>query len=142
MKKDKIEAILELHKNAVNSVKEAYKEAEHNCRENTFMDSGEADSYINYVRGIEAVMELLNIPVPDWDLEDDDEDEEEPEMSLTIEYRHKETGLNFVRFNGEDNEEPIQLYCSDDKTGKKDTKVSLKTLNKEYEEIARYMEED
>jgi len=71
-----------------------------------------------------------------------EEDEEEPTQSLTIEYRHKETGLNFVRFNAEDNEEPIQLYCSDDNMGEKDIRVSLETLNKEYDEIARYMEED
>lgn len=74
--------------------------------------------------------------------EDDEEEDEEPTMSLTIEYRHKETGLNFVRFNAEDNEEPIQLYCSDDSMGEKDIRVSLETLNKEYDEIARYMEED
>lgn len=74
--------------------------------------------------------------------EEDEDEEEEPTESLTIEYRHKETGLNFVRFNAEDNEEPIQLYCSDDSMGEKDTRVSLETLNKEYDEIARYMEED
>lgn len=77
MTKDQIEAIIALHKNAVNSAKEAYKEAENNCRENTFMDSGEADSYINYVEGIEAVMEILDIPFPEWDLEEDEEDEED-----------------------------------------------------------------
>lgn len=72
----------------------------------------------------------------------EEEEEEKPTMTLTVEYRHKETGLNFVRFNGEDNDEPIYLYCSDDKTGKTDTRVTLETLNKEYEEIVRYMEED
>jgi hypothetical protein len=76
MTKDQIDAIVALHKNAVNSAKKAYKEAENNCRENTFMDSGEADSYINYVEGIEAVMKMLDIPFQDWDLEDDEEEEE------------------------------------------------------------------
>jgi len=76
MTKDQIKAIVALHKNAVNDAKEAYKEAENNCRENTFMDSGEADSYIKYVEGIEAVMDILDIPYPDWDLEDEDEDYE------------------------------------------------------------------
>ena len=75
MTKDQIEAILALHKNAVNNAKEAYKEAENNCRENTFMDSGEADSYIKYVEGIEDVMGILDIPFPDWDF-DEDEDED------------------------------------------------------------------
>ena len=82
MIKDQIEAIIALHTNAVNAAKEAYKEAENECRENTLMDSGEADSYIQYVEGIEAVMEILDIPFPDWDIEgdeDDDEDEEEEE---------------------------------------------------------------
>lgn len=80
MTKDQIEAIVVLHKNAVNRAKEAYKEAENDCRENTFMDSGEADSYINYVEGIEDVMRILDIPFPDWDIEDrraTDEDYEE-----------------------------------------------------------------
>jgi hypothetical protein len=76
MTEKQIEAIKKLHTNAVNSAKKAYKEAENDCRENTFMDSGEADSYINYVEGIEAVMEILDIPFPDWDLEDDEEEEE------------------------------------------------------------------
>lgn len=77
MTKEKIKAIIELHTNAVNTAKEAYKESENNCRENTFMDSGEADSYIKYVEGIERVMKILDIPVPDWDIEDEDDDEEE-----------------------------------------------------------------
>lgn len=77
MIKDQIEAIMVLYNNAVNRAKEAYKEAENNCRENTFMDSGEADAYINYVEGIEAVMKILDIPIPNWELEDDDEDDEE-----------------------------------------------------------------
>lgn len=77
MTKDQIDAIIALHKNAVNSAKATYKEAENDCRENTFMDSGEADSYINYVEGIEAVMEILDLPFPDWELEDDEEDEED-----------------------------------------------------------------
>jgi hypothetical protein len=76
MTEKQIEAIKKLHTNAVNSAKKAYKEAENDCRENTFMDSGEADSYINYVEGIEAVMEILDIPFQDWDLEDDEEEEE------------------------------------------------------------------
>lgn len=76
MTKGQIEAIIALHKGAVNNAKEAYKEAENNCRENTFMDSGEADSYIKYVEGIEDVMEILDIPFSEWDF-DDDEDEEE-----------------------------------------------------------------
>jgi hypothetical protein len=76
MTEKQIEAIKKLHTDAVNSAKKAYKEAENDCRENTFMDSGEADSYINYVEGIEAVMEILDIPFPDWDLEDDEEEEE------------------------------------------------------------------
>ncbi len=74
MTKDQIEAIIALHKNAVNNAKEAYKEAEDDCRENTFMDSGEADSYIKYVEGIEAVMDILDIPFPDWDFDDDEDD--------------------------------------------------------------------
>ena len=77
MTKDQIEAIIALHKNAVNNAKEAYKEDENNCRENTFMDSGEADSYIKYVEGIEDVMEILDIPFSDWDFDDDDEEDEE-----------------------------------------------------------------
>ncbi len=77
MTKDQIKAIIALHTNAVNEAKEAYKEAENNCRENTFMDSGEADSYIKYVEGIEDVMEILDIPFLDWDFDDDEEDEEE-----------------------------------------------------------------
>jgi hypothetical protein len=76
MTKDQIKAILALHKDAVNNAKEAYKEAENNCRENTFMDSGEADSYIQYIEGIEAVMEILDIPFPEWCFEDEDEDED------------------------------------------------------------------
>lgn len=91
-------------------------------------------------------MDLTDEEIKELQLEDyvreEDEEEEEPTQSLTIEYRHKETGLNFVRFNAEDNEEPIQLYCSDDNMGEKDIRVSLETLNKEYDEIARYMEED
>lgn len=78
MIKEQIEAIIALHTNAVNRAKEAYKEAEHNCRENTFMDSGEADSYIKYVEGIEDVMKILDIPFePNWDLDDEDDEEEE-----------------------------------------------------------------
>ena len=77
MTKDQIDAIIALHKSAVNSAKEAYKEAENNCRENTFMDSGEADSYIKYVEGIEDVMDILDIPFADWDLDDDDDDDDE-----------------------------------------------------------------
>lgn len=79
MTKDQIDAIIALHTNAVNRAKEAYKEAENNCRENTFMDSGEADSYINYVEGIEDVMDILDIPFSDWDLDDDEDDEDEEE---------------------------------------------------------------
>lgn len=77
MTKDQINAIIALHTNAVNRAKEAYKEAEHNCRENTFMDSGEADSYIEYVEGIEDVMSILDIPFPEWDLDDEEEEEDE-----------------------------------------------------------------
>ena len=77
MTKDQIEAIIALHKGAVNNAKEAYKEAENNCRENTFMDSGEADSYIKYVEGIEDVMGILDIPFPEWDFDDDEDDDEE-----------------------------------------------------------------
>ena len=84
--KELIEAIIALHTNAVNEAKEAYKEAENECRENTFMDSGEADSYIKYVEGIEAVMEILDIPFSDWDLDDeDDEDDEDENEELTDE---------------------------------------------------------
>lgn len=72
MTKDQIKAIVALHANAVNGAKEAYKEAENNCRENTFMDSGEADSYIRYVEGIEDVMEILDIPFPEWSLEEEE----------------------------------------------------------------------
>ena len=77
MIKDQIEAIIALHTNAVNRAKEAYKDAENNCREITFVDSGEAASYIKYVNGIEAVMDILDIPFSDWyiDGEEDDEDE-------------------------------------------------------------------
>ena len=75
MTKNQIDAIIALHKSAVNSAKEAYKEAENNCRENTFMDSGEADSYIEYVKGIEDVMDILDIPFPDWDFDDEEEEE-------------------------------------------------------------------
>ena len=74
MIKDQIEAIIALHTNAVNRAKEAYKDAENNCRENTFMESGEADAYINYAEGIEAVMKILDIPIPNWELEDDEDD--------------------------------------------------------------------
>lgn len=76
MEQEEIKKILELHTRAVERAKEAYKEAEDDCRENTFMDSGESESYIKYVEGIEAVMEVLGISVPDWDLEDEDEDYE------------------------------------------------------------------
>lgn len=76
MIKDQIEAIMALHKNAVNNAKEAYKEAEHECRENIFMESGEADAYINYAEGIEAVMKILDIPIPNWELDDDEEEDE------------------------------------------------------------------
>lgn len=79
MTKDQIEAIIALHKGAVNNAKEAYKEAENNCRENTFMDSGEADSYIKYVEGIEDVMEILDIPFPDWDFDDEDNSPDLPD---------------------------------------------------------------
>lgn len=81
MIKDQIEAIMALYNNAVNRAKEAYKEAEHEGRENTFMDSGEADAYINYVEGIEAVMKILDIPIPNWELGDDGEDDEEEELN-------------------------------------------------------------
>lgn len=81
MTKDQIEAIVTLHKNAVNRAKEAYKEAENDCRENTFMDSGEADSYINYVEGIEDVMRILDIPFPDWDFDDEEDDEDEEDLT-------------------------------------------------------------
>ena len=77
MIKDQIEAIMALYSNAVNRAKEAYKEAEHECRENIFMESGEADAYINYVEGIEDVLKILDIPIPNWELEDDDEEEDE-----------------------------------------------------------------
>lgn len=87
MTKEQIEAIVTLHKNAVNRAKEAYKEAENDCRENTFLDSGEADSYINYAEGIEDVMRILDIPFSDWDIEDDREDEE-----LTDEYYEEQFG--------------------------------------------------
>lgn len=86
MKNEEIKSILELHTRAVERAKEAYKEAEDNCRENTFMDSGESESYIKYVEGIEAVMKILGISIPDWDLEDDEDyDEEEDEEELTEE---------------------------------------------------------
>lgn len=81
MTKDQIDAIIALHKNAVNRAKEAYKEAEHDCRENTFMDSGEADSYIEYVKGIEDVMDILDIPFPDWDFDDEEDDDDEEELT-------------------------------------------------------------
>lgn len=76
MIKDQIDAIMALYNNAVNRAKEAYKEAEHECRENIFMESGEADAYINYVEGIEAVMKILDIPIPNWELDDDEEEDE------------------------------------------------------------------
>lgn len=84
MTQDQIKAIIALHKNAVNNAKEAYKEAENNCRENTFMDSGEADSYIKYVEGIEAVMDILDIPFPDWDLDDDEDDDMDFDDAMDI----------------------------------------------------------
>lgn len=100
MTKDQIDAIIALHTSAVNRAKEAYKEAEHNCRENTFMDSGDADSYIKYIEGIEDVMSILDIPFPDWDLDDEDEEEddekddsiEEDEEELTDEYYEDQFG--------------------------------------------------
>lgn len=104
MIKDQIEAIIALHTNAVNNAKEAYKEAESDCRENTFMDSGEADSYIKYVEGIEAVMEILDIPFPDWDIEEndgnDDDGEEEPTDENYEDQFGSEMAIRICRANG------------------------------------------
>ena len=103
MTKDQIDAIIALHKSAVNSAKEAYKEAEENCRENTFMDSGEADSYINYVEGIEAVMKILDIPFSDWDIDDDDDEDEDEEELTDEDYEDmfgSEMAIRICRANG------------------------------------------
>ena len=100
MTKDQIEAIIALHKSAVNNAKEAYKEAENNCRENTFMDSGEADSYIKYVEGIEAVMEILDIPFPDWDFDDDEDDDDmdfDDAMDILDELELDDTAYDYYR---------------------------------------------
>lgn len=102
MVKDQIEAIMALHKNAVNSAKEAYKEAENECRENIFMDSGAADSYINYVEGIEAVMKILDIPFPDWELEDDEEEDDDEEELTEEDYEDQfgsEMAIRICRAN-------------------------------------------
>lgn len=80
MTMDQIKAIMALHITAVNNAKKAYKEAEHNCRENTFMDSGEADTYTSYIEGVEDVMNILDIPVPLWDWEDDEEGDDQNDV--------------------------------------------------------------
>ena len=127
MKKDRLKELLEITLTELQEVMSRY------------MDNDDFGDFITENFTDEEAEELGQ---EGWFGNHEEEEEAEPTQSLTIEYRHKETGLNFVRFNAEDNEEPIQLYCSDDAMGEKDIRVSLETLNKEYDEIARYMEED
>ena len=63
------------------------------------------------------------------------------EMSLTIEYKNNENGKTYIRFDAEEHQERISLFCHDDDSGAGDITISLEELNKNYTEIKRYMEE-
>lgn len=65
------------------------------------------------------------------------------EMSLTIEYKHKNSGLHYIRFNADGNSEDskISLYCCDDDTGAHDVTITVEMLQ-DYEVIDERMEEN
>lgn len=65
------------------------------------------------------------------------------EMSLTIEYRNKQNGMLYIRFDADQDQDNngVRLYCHDDDSGDSDVDVSWEDLKENYTEVNRYMEE-
>ena len=61
---------------------------------------------------------------------------------MTLEYKHKNSGLHYVRFDAENDSEDgkVSLYCSDDDTGAHDITIPVEMLQ-DYEVIDERMEE-
>ncbi len=62
--------------------------------------------------------------------------------TLNIIYEHKITKKRYIRFEVDEQEEECWLYCNDDNSGKSDIKVSIEELNKNYNIVDSYEEEE
>ena len=64
--------------------------------------------------------------------------------TLNIVYKNKINGLKYVRFEVTENDNPnwINLFCCDDNSGEHDLHTTLEDIEKNYEEVERFEEEE